>query len=109
MTTSWKLKSKKAITNEMKSLVTGKGAKKKTRIKACLIDILSAGDALTTEEIHFRLEGYMIHNIPVESTVGTILRATPQIESLGRIRTKSRYEDGRSTKPVQTWALRSLE
>jgi hypothetical protein len=54
----------------------------------------------------------MIHNVPVESTVGTLLRSVPQIESLGRIRTKSIHDPAgltSSTKPVQTWALRSLE
>jgi hypothetical protein len=112
MTTSWKLKTKKAITKSMTDLVQGKGASKKRRIKACLIDILSDGDMLTTEEIHFRLDNYMIHNVPVESTVGTLLRSVPQIESLGRIRTKSIHDPAgltSSTKPVQTWALRSLE
>lgn len=102
----WKLDTKKAVTMKMQSLVTGKGAKKNRRLKACLIDILSDGDMFTTEELHARLSNYMIHNVPVESTVGTICRSTPQIESLGRIRVKGQFDQ--TTKPVQTWSLRHL-
>jgi len=88
--------------------VKGKGANKKRRIKAAIIDIMSCGDTFTTEEVHNALEGYMIHQIPVESSVGTLLRSLTQVESLGRIRVPSK-EEGRSTKPIQTWSLISLQ
>ncbi len=108
MTTCWKLQYKKKITQEMIEAVKGKGANKKKRIKAAIIDIMSQGDTLTTEEVHDALQGYMIHQIPVESSVGTLLRSLTQVESLGRIRVPSK-EEGRTTKPIQTWSLKSLE
>jgi len=98
----------KRVTKEMMAAV--KGSRKRLRLKAIILEVLSDGDTLTTHEMYHTIkDGWICNNLPAISTIGTLCQAMPQVEALGRVKPCEAHMQIYGYKPVQTWSLRSLK
>lgn len=96
------------VTKEMMNQV--RGSKKRLRLKAIILHILSDGDVLTTHEVYHTIkDGWICNNLPCVSTIGSICQTMPQIEALGRVKPCEAHMQVYGYKPVQTFALRSIK